>query len=87
MDSAGELKSIFEIVPSVITVNKFRISNISIRPMMSCALVGIELFSEDNKLIQTKYLEISGEEYNQWTSDSPYLVNWICNKLNFALLE
>ena len=75
----------FEIVPASISVNQFRISNISVRPLQNSAMICVELFS-NNEMLKTTYLEISGQEYIDWGSDSPYLLNWICAKLNFTLL-
>jgi hypothetical protein len=76
----------FQIVPSNITIDRFRISNISVRPLQNSAVICVELFS-NNELLKTSYLEISGQEYIDWGTDSPYLLNWVCTKLNFTMLE
>lgn len=73
----------FKIVPSPILIDSFRISNIQIRPLQNSACIVVGLLS-NNELVKSVCLDIDGEDYENWGSDTPYLIEWICRKLNFT---
>lgn len=75
-----------KIQPSQISIDSFRFSNIGIIPLQNSAWVNVELLSE-GVLVKTVSLRIDGEDYVNWGSDTPYLINWVCSKLNFTRIE
>lgn len=79
----------FSIIPSPIMINKFRIARIHIIPLQNSANINVELLSTnvngESEFVKTVSLQITGDDYVAWTSDSPYLINWVCSKLNFTL--
>ena len=72
------------IVPSPIYVDSFRLASLSVDINRQLANITIELFSENN-FITTKYLLMTGDDYNNWTNDYPYIINYICNQLGFEI--
>lgn len=44
----------------------------------------VSVFNTDKKFISTVLLPLEGEDYLLWGNDDNYLVNYICNKMNFT---
>lgn len=44
----------------------------------------VSLFDTDNKYVSTISIPLAGDDYLNWGVDDEYLVNFICNKLNFT---
>ncbi len=78
------INPVFNIQPAPIFINGFRIQNITLVYNLK-ATIYIELLI-DNQPVLNKILEMTGEEYQAWNSDDPYLSNWICQQLNFSLV-
>jgi hypothetical protein len=74
----------FSIQPSPIMITKFRIASINIQPLQNSAWINVELMNDE--VVKLVSLQMSGQDYIEWGSDTPYLVNWICSKLNYQLL-
>jgi hypothetical protein len=74
----------FEIQPSTIEVDSFKIPSISILVGQNTANVNVELYG-NNQFIMTRSLHLSGEEYVSWGSDYPFLLSWVCTQLGFTL--
>ncbi len=75
----------FEIEPSAIVVDSFKIPSISILVGQNTANINVELYG-NNQLITTRSLQLSGEEYVSWGSDYPFLLSWVCIQLGFTLV-
>jgi hypothetical protein len=75
----------FQIQPSPIYIDHFSIGSVISR-FNESALITVNLISGD-QMISSKTLEISGQDYQAWTQDNPYLLNWICGQLGFTLLS
>jgi hypothetical protein len=74
----------FEILPSTIVVDSFKIPSISILVGQNTANINVELYG-NNQFIMTRSLQLSGNDYVSWGSDYPYLLNWVCAQLGFTL--
>lgn len=43
--------------------------------------------SEDGKQLHQGSVKLEGEDYAAWGDDNMYLVEYVCSKLNFQILE
>jgi hypothetical protein len=50
----------------------------------SSAFITWSLLSEENLSLKSGAVEISGEEYQGWSDDDPYLVDLVVAKLNLT---
>jgi hypothetical protein len=39
---------------------------------------------ENNKLIENKYYELTGDEYTAWGNDDNYIINYVLDKLDMT---
>ena len=44
----------------------------------------VSIFDTDKKFVSTVMIPLAGDDYILWGSDDTYLVNFICEKLNFT---
>ncbi len=44
----------------------------------------VSTFDINNKFVSTISIPLEGQDYQQWGTNDDYLVNFICNKLNFV---
>ena len=57
------------------------ISKIKIKVMN---LVLNESFDDENKLLNTYYFELNGNDYQMWTNDN-FIINYVCDKYGFVI--
>ena len=48
------------------------------------ALIKIESFDDENKLLNTYHFELNGEYYQMWNTDA-WLIDYVCNKYGFVI--
>ena len=48
------------------------------------AMIKVESFDDENKLLNTHYFEFNGENYQLWANDN-FIVNYVCDKYGFVL--
>ena len=63
--------------------NKIKINVTNIELNMS-AIVRVELYSDDYKILDTNVFTLNGDEYNNWSNDD-YLINYVCVKYGYNL--
>lgn len=49
------------------------------------ARLRVSLYDENGSLLNIKDMDIEGEDYLNWNNDDKYVVDYVCNKLGFAL--
>jgi hypothetical protein len=63
------------------------INNIQINILKIELFVGITLsvnLLSNNKIIDSKIMNITGDEYNNWANDDTYIINLVLSKLNLT---
>jgi hypothetical protein len=63
------------------------INNIQINILKIELFVGITLsvnLLSNNKIIDSKIMNITGDEYNNWANDDTYIINLVLSKLNLS---
>ena len=48
------------------------------------AIIKVDLFSENNELLQTKQFILDGPDYKNWYNDD-FLIQYVCNKYGYIL--
>ena len=76
-----------EVVPKPVITTKylvgFRIDNIQVT-LFSGAIIRVVLFDAPNSISEIKDIALSKEEYDGWSTDDNYIVDLICQKLEFS---
>lgn len=44
----------------------------------------VSIFDVEKKFVSTTLIPLEGEDYALWGTDDNYLINFVCNKLNFT---
>ena len=70
---------------NIVQVDNFSIDSIVVLPFQNSARINVYLYCL-NEFVCAKTLIISGDDYVNWQSDNPYLLNYVCQKLNFTRL-
>lgn len=81
------MSSQFDIVPSEVTkVYTVKSVNISFYNLIlhTSIQARVNMIDENGGLIDSKFLLIEGEEYNNWGNDDDYLRDLILSKLNLS---
>ena len=63
------------------------INNIQINILKIELFVGITLsvnLLSNNRIIDSKIMNITGDEYNNWANDDTYIINLVLSKLNLT---
>jgi hypothetical protein len=71
-------KNIIEIADKI----SIRVSDIQINKY---AIISVEIFNVDSKLINRKEFILDGINYQNWTNDD-YLIQYVCNEFGFTLV-
>ena len=81
------MNSFINIQPKTVSVegNKIKISVLHVE-LNKRALIKVELYSEDEKIIDTNHILLENEEYLLWQHDD-YLLNYVCEKYGYILSE
>ena len=48
--------------------------------------ITVSIFDNTDKLIDTRSVYLSGEDYSNWNNDDQYIVNKVAEKLGFTIL-
>jgi len=65
----------------IITKIKIKIINLVLN---ESALIKVESFNNENKLLNTYHFELNGYDYQMWTSDN-FIFDYVCNKCGFVI--
>lgn len=44
----------------------------------------VSIFDVEKKFVSTALIPLEGEDYTLWGTNDDYLINFVCNKLNFT---
>lgn len=69
---------------TTVTVASFKINVMSLE-LFKGAHLSIALFNSEMNVIGIKYIDIMGEDYEQWNNDDNYVINFVANKLGFVI--
>lgn len=76
---------LIDIEPKEILLNAHKISiNVLHIELNKYAIIRVQLYSEELKILQTNELIIDGDDYKNWNNDN-YLIDFICSKYNYTL--
>ena len=64
-------------------ISKIKIKVINL-VLNESAMIKVESFDDENKLLNTYYFELNGRDYQMWTNDS-WLINYVCEKYGFVI--
>lgn len=45
----------------------------------------VTLYDADNAIIDNKFITLEGNDYNNWSNDDQYVINFIATQLGFVL--
>lgn len=81
------MNSFINIEPKLISFegSKIRITVLSLE-LNQRAIIKVELFTQEDKIIETNYFTLENEEYQSWQSDD-YLINYVCEKYGYVAFE
>ena len=65
----------------IISKIKIKVMNLVLN---ESAMIEVKSFDDENKLLNTYYFELNGNDYQMWTNDS-YIINYVCNKYGFVI--
>jgi pullulanase/glycogen debranching enzyme len=65
-------------------VSSFKVEVINFR-IFSSVYLRVFLYDNSNKLINSLYLTLSGDDYKNWGNDDNYLINYVANHYGFTL--
>lgn len=68
------------------TATQLEIVSATIRKFASegTAYVVWQMLDSENKVVASDATELSGNDYQGWNDDVPYLMNWLLGKLNLT---
>lgn len=49
--------------------------------------VSVSIYDSDQKIIDTRTIYLTGEDYNNWNNNDQYIINKVAEKLGFILLN
>ena len=65
----------------IISKIKIKVMNLILN---KSATIKVEYLDDDNKLLNTYYFELNGDDYQLWTNDN-FVINYVCNKYGLVL--
>ena len=45
----------------------------------------ITLYDSDNGIVENNFLVLEGSDYNNWSNNDDYIINYVCQKYNLTL--
>jgi hypothetical protein len=75
-----ELISFYPQLSKVVKINQFQIDNIKIKLFESASFT-VLLYDVNEILCDSRYFELSKDEYLQWGQDDGYLIKYVKTKL------
>ena len=64
----------------IISKIKIKVMNLILN---ESAMIKVESFDDENKLLNTYYFELNEKNYHMWNTDS-WLIDYVCNKYGFV---
>jgi hypothetical protein len=67
----------------IISKIKIKVMNLILN---ESAMIKVESFDDENKLLNTYYFELNGIEYQMWNTDA-WLIDYVCEKYGFTIVN
>jgi hypothetical protein len=64
-------------------ISKIKIKVINL-VLNESAMIEVKSFDDENKLLNTYYFELNGNDYQMWTNDN-FIINYVCDKYGFVI--
>lgn len=64
-------------------ISKIKIEVINL-VLNESAMIEVKSFDDENKLLNTYYFELNGNDYQMWNTDS-WLIDYVCDKYGFII--
>ena len=77
----SELSIFYPNITKVVKINQFRITDVKIE-LFKKASYSVLLFDINNQLCDSRFYELTEEEYGKWFNDDNYLVKLTKDKLS-----
>jgi hypothetical protein len=84
MDKVVQIKPFEQVKTTVVTGMTVRVMRVE---LFKSATLHVSLLDEAGRSIDSKVVEISGDDYKQWGSDDEFIYQYIANKLGFTMPE
>lgn len=68
-------------ITRTVKICKFKYTILEIK-LFESIRIAIYLYNENNTLIESTILVVSGDSYNAWSQDDKYIINLIKNKIS-----
>ncbi len=65
----------------IISKIKIKVMNLVLN---ESAMIKLESFDNENKLLNTHYFELNGKNYQMWNTDD-WLIDYVCSKYGFVI--
>jgi hypothetical protein len=65
-------------------VTSFKVQVIGLH-LFTCVDLTVYLFDSNNNVVKCECLKISGNDYNSWTNNDEYIINYVANYYGFRL--
>jgi hypothetical protein len=65
----------------IISKIKIKVMNLILN---ESAMIKVESFDDENKLLNTYYFELNEKNYQTWNTDD-WLINYVCDKYGFVI--
>jgi hypothetical protein len=65
----------------IISKIKIKVMNLILN---ESAMIKVESFDDENKLLNTYYFELNEKNYQMWNNDN-WLIDYVCDKYGFVL--
>ena len=69
-------------VTNIITSFTVTVSDVT---LFTCANLTVNLYNADPLLVDTVYMTLSGDDYNNWANDDDYVIQYVATKLGFVI--
>ena len=84
MSDSGTININPSTITDVKTVSGFRVS-ISNLELFTSVSLRVELIGELGNLLDIRYVNITGDDYQKWNNDDQYIINTVAQRLGFVL--
>ena len=84
MDKVVQIVPFEQVKTTVVTSMTVRVMRVE---LFKSATLHVSLLDEAGRSIDSKVVEISGDDYKQWGGDDTFIYQYISNKLGFTMSE
>ena len=67
----------------IISKIKIKVMNLILN---ESAMIKVESFDDENKLLNTYYFELNEKNYQMWNNDN-WLIDYVCDKYGFTIVN